>query len=46
MALKTAAEVFPLNGKTPVTISYSTTPNENRSVRGSSSSPSACSGDM
>ena len=30
----------------PVAISYSTTPNENRSVRTSSSSPRACSGDM
>ena len=30
----------------PVAISYSTTPKENRSVRASSSSPRACSGDM
>ena len=34
------------NGSCPVDISYRTTPNENRSVRGSTSSPSACSGLM
>ncbi len=33
-------------GKLPVAISYSTTPNENRSVLESSSSPLACSGDI
>ena len=31
--------VSPANGRQPVAISYSTTPNENRSVRGSSDSP-------
>src|SRR5208282_231720 len=40
------AEVSPRNGTTPVAISYSTTPNENRSVRPSSSLPRNCSGDM
>src|SRR5215469_10136269 len=36
----------PRNGKRPVAISYRTTPNENRSVRPSSSLPRTCSGDM
>jgi hypothetical protein len=40
------AEVFPENAGNPVAISYSTAPNENRSVRASSSSPAACSGDI
>ena len=46
IALKIAADVVPSNGSRPVHISYSTTPKENRSVRASSSSPSACSGLM
>ena len=33
-------------GRTPVAVSYNTVPKEKRSVRGSSSLPSACSGDM
>ena len=37
--------VSPRKGKTPVVISYSTTPNENKSVRASSSSPRTCFGD-
>jgi IS5 family transposase len=41
-----AAVVSPRKGSTPVAISYSTTPNEKRSVRPSSSLPSACSGDI
>ena len=45
-ASKTTAEVLPLKGNVPVVISYNTTPKENRSVRASSSSPRACSGDM
>ena len=36
----------PENGFFPVPISYSTTPKENKSLRGSSSSLRACSGDM
>jgi predicted GH43/DUF377 family glycosyl hydrolase len=46
MALKISADVSPRNGKVPVHISYSTAPNENRSVRASSSFPRTCSGDM
>ena len=46
IASKTSAEVRPENGSFPVAISYSTTPNENRSERSSISSPRACSGDM
>src|SRR6516164_8846634 len=46
IALKTSAEVSPRNGRVPVHISYSTAPNENRSVRASSSFPFTCSGDM
>ncbi len=46
IASKTTAEVLPLKGKLPVVISYNTTPKENRSVRASSASPRACSGDM
>jgi hypothetical protein len=38
--------VCPPKGRVPVTISYSTTPNEKRSERASSSFPRACSGDM
>ena len=46
MASKIIAEVSPWNGTLPVAISYKTAPNENRSVRRSSSFPFACSGDM
>ena len=35
-----------MNAWRPVAISYSTTPNENKSVRASSFSPRTCSGDM
>jgi hypothetical protein len=42
----TTAVVAPVNGGRPVAISYSTTPKENRSLRASSRSPRACSGDM
>src|SRR4029450_3119062 len=38
--------VFPENGCAPVAISYSTTPNEKRSVRASTSCPRTCSGDI
>ena len=41
-----ASFVAPGNGSTPVHISYSTTPKENRSVRASNSLPRTCSGDM
>ena len=44
--VKTMPEVSPRNGKTPVAISYNTTPNENKSVRTSSSLPRSCSGDI
>src|SRR5213595_891064 len=40
------APVSPQNAWRPVTISYSTAPNENKSVRASSGSPRSCSGDM
>ena len=46
MASKITAEVLPMKGWRPVAISYITAPKENRSVRVSSSSPRACSGDM
>ena len=46
IASNTIADVFPENADSPVAISYSTAPNENRSVRASSSSPAACSGDV
>ena len=46
MESKIIAEVFPENAWYPVAISYNTAPNENRSVRASSSSPAACSGDI
>jgi hypothetical protein len=46
IALKMSAEVSPWNGNDPVAISYSTAPNENKSVRESSSFPFACSGDI
>src|ERR1700678_4619525 len=38
--------VSPRYGRTPVDISYSTAPNENKSVRASTSSPRTCSGDI
>src|SRR5262245_24458814 len=44
--LKITAVVGPPNGACPVAISYSTAPKLNKSVRGSNSSPRACSGDM
>ena len=46
IASKMTAEVFPLNAACPAAISYSTAPRLNRSVRASSSSPRACSGDI
>ena len=46
MALKISADVSPRNGNVPVDISYSTVPNENKSVRASNSLPRVCSGDM
>src|SRR5580704_4953156 len=46
IASKIAADVEPQKGRAPVAISYNTAPKENRSVRASSSSPMACSGDM
>ena len=45
-ASKMIAEVPPEKACRPVAISYSTTPKENKSVRASTSSPRACSGDM
>ena len=41
-----ATALLPVKGRWPVAIWYSTTPRENKSVRGSSSSPRACSGDI
>ncbi len=46
IASKTMADVLPPKAVTPVAISYSTAPNEKRSLRWSSASPRACSGDM
>ena len=46
MALKITPDVSPRNGSIPVHISYSSAPKENRSVRGSSSFPRTCSGDI
>ena len=46
MASTIAVVERPTNARRPVNISYSTTPNEKISVRPSSGSPSACSGDM
>ena len=46
IALKMTAELSPRKGSTPVVISYSTAPNENKSLRASSSLARACSGDM
>ena len=37
---------FPSKARRPVTISYSTAPNAKMSLRGSTSAPSSCSGDM
>ena len=42
----TACAVDPVNGSSPVSISYSTQPSENKSLRPSRSSPDACSGLM
>ena len=38
--------VSPANGRSPVSISYSTAPNEKRSLRPSTCLPITCSGDM
>ncbi len=46
IAAMTGTDFLPWNGRTLVTISYSTVPSENRSERASISSPQACSGDM
>ena len=46
MASIVSVVLLPRYGSTPVAISYSTTPKENRSLRESTSSPRACSGDM
>ena len=46
MPSKIIAVVCPGNACVPVAISYSTTPNENKSVRASRTWPRACSGDM
>jgi hypothetical protein len=46
MDSKTTPCVSPIKGSTPVAISYSTTPNEKKSVRVSSGFPLTCSGDM
>jgi hypothetical protein len=46
MASNWAARVFPRKARTPVSISNSTAPKEKMSLRASSGSPRACSGDM
>src|SRR5580704_2460769 len=46
IALETRAAVSPRKGNRPVAISYSTAPNEKRSLRVSSSFPRTCSGDI
>ena len=46
MASKVETVELRENAVCPVTISYSTAPKEKMSVRASSSSPRACSGDM
>ncbi len=46
MALQISPELEPSNGILPVAISYSTAPNEKRSVRESTSFARTCSGDM
>jgi len=46
MALQMEPELGPSNGILAVAISYNTAPNENRSVRASTSLASTCSGDM
>jgi hypothetical protein len=43
---KITPELSPRNGNVPVAISYKTAPNENKSVRESSSLARTCSGDM
>jgi hypothetical protein len=46
IASKIKPVLSPKNGNRPVAISYSTTPNENKSVRASSGFARTCSGDM
>ncbi len=46
MACNTSRSVFPLKGRRPASISYSTTPKEKISLRESTGFPDACSGDM
>ncbi len=41
-----AGELEPLKGRSPIAISYSSTPSEKMSVRWSTIWPSICSGDM
>ena len=45
-ALATSAAVSPRNARVPDSISYSTAPSANRSVRASTACPRTCSGDM
>ena len=46
LGARISPELSPSNGILPVAISYSTAPNENRSVRASNSLAFTCSGDM
>jgi len=46
LAPQISPELSPSNGILPVAISYTTAPNENKSVRASSSFAFTCSGDM
>ncbi len=46
IALRMSASLSPVNGASPVTISYSSTPKEKMSDRASTCSPRTCSGDM
>ena len=46
IAASVEGPVSPSKGRRPVTISYSTEPNEKMSERASTFLPSACSGDM
>ena len=46
IVLATLSWLLPSNALFPVTISYSTVPNENTSLLPSTSFPSTCSGDM
>jgi len=46
IAARTSDGVPPVNGATPVTISYRTTPRLKMSLRPSTGRPRACSGDM